>query len=104
MRIWSLLVATVVVALGTVAGAAEISRGQLAEIGLPSLKVMSHHQALQVRGRGVITSVNGHSYAVGGVNFFPGYSYTGHGSLSGMNLSVGAISSAGGSSSVTVLH
>ncbi len=105
MRIWSLLLATVVIALaGTAATAADISRGQLAEIGLPGLKVMSHAQASQVRGRGVIATVNGHSHAIGGVTVLGPYHLSGSSSVSGSTLSVGVLSSAGGSSSVTVLH
>ena len=71
MRMSILSAALLAITLGVShAPAGEISRSQLAAIGLPGFKAMSYEQALAVRGKSITAIATGHSIAVGGDSQF----------------------------------
>jgi hypothetical protein len=102
MRISTVMVALVAVVLGGASlSAAEISRSQLVEIGLPGLNVMPRHQAAQVRGSGFAIA-SGSSHVLGGITILPAYLHMSGSSASGASLAIGLGTIAGGSSSVSI--
>ena len=64
MRLSILFAALVALSFASTSlSAAEISRSELCQIGLPGLKMMSHQQAMQIRGTGAFIYLSGYAYA-----------------------------------------
>ena len=104
MRMSILSAALLAITLGVShAPAGEISRSQLAAIGLPGFKAMSYEQALAVRGKSITAIATGHSIAVGGTpSFYVLVNHSNPVSMSGTTLSIGVSAVAGGSSTLSV--